>query len=131
MFILPTESFADTLDFWSVYLNDSLIAELNMTSDDFNMELDKQTINVNDTISIVYGNDHPCYNCEYYYAVKDRKDGIKIHVERRNRTTEKVYFPLIKLKEYTGFNEFEFFVYEHSYVNDDASYLVLFTLKLE
>ena len=131
--VLPLISYADTLDYWSVYLNDSLIGQYNSMSNDNEIEivLREQTIDQNDTISIVYGNDHPCIKCEYYYAVKDKNEGVKIYVERRNEILQKVFFPLSKLKGFNRSKEFEFFVFENSYINDKDIYTVLFKLKIE
>ena len=129
--ILPLISHADTLDYWSVYLNDSLIGQYNSISNDNEIVLNRQSIHQNDTISIIYGNDHHCSRCEYYYAVKDTDGGIKIHVERRSEILKKVFFPLLKIKEFTRSKEFEFFVYENSYTNDKDIYTLLFKMRIE
>ena len=129
--MLPLVSFADTLDYWSVYINDSLIAKYNSISTDNSIILNKKLIEEYDTISIKYGNDHPCSKCEYYFAVKDKDNGIKIHVERSKYIYKKINFPISKLKEFKHSNEFEFFVYEDRFLDDKNYYTLLVKLKIE
>lgn len=130
--VLPLISYADTLDHWSVYLNNIPIGNFNSTSNDINIILNRKLIQQNDTISIIYGNDTPCSTCEYYYAVKDKNNGTKIHVERRNKILKKIDFPLLKIKKFTQSKEFEFFVYIYkSLTNNQNKHTILIQLKIE
>lgn len=128
---IPFFCWADTLDYWTVYYNDSILVKYNSNSklEQFILKSDK--INKNDSIFIVYGNDHPCGRCEYYFAVKDLHNGVKIHVKREKQHFIKVGFPLAKLKRFKLDNEFVFFLYEDTYIKERNSYLDLFYLKIE
>ncbi len=129
--ILPLFGYADTLDYWSIYLNDSLIGQYNSLSEDIEIVLNRESIKQNDTISILYGNDHPCSQCEYYYAVKEKIYDTKLEVERRNHILKEVYFPLLTLKKFIWCKEFEFSVYMNSYTNEKDTYTILLRLRLE
>jgi len=127
---LPFFGNADTLDYWSVYQNDSLIAQYNSSYSEKEISISRKNSSERDTLFIVYGNDHPCTKCEYYYAIKDT-NGVKILVQRSKNILEKITFPLLPIKQYLGSNEFVVFVYEDNYLKDENTYIELFTLKLE
>src|SRR5690606_13386990 len=127
--------FADTLDYWSVYLNDSLIGHYNTLSTDNEMILNISVINENDTINIIYGNDHPCTKCEYYYAVREMKNRVKVQAVRKKKILTKVSFSLNQLKtrmiKYQEIpSDFEFFLYEDNYISEIDPYTILFKLKI-
>lgn len=124
-------SWADTLDYWTVYHNDSILVKYNSVSKLKQLILKSDKINNKDSIFIVYGNDHPCSRCEYYFAVKDINNGVKVHVKREKQPYIKVGFPLEKLKSFKLDNEFVFFLYEDSYIKERNSYIDLFYLKIE
>lgn len=129
--VFPLMCFAGKLGYWSVYLNDSLIGQFNSFSNDNEIVLKRESIQQNDTISIIYHNDQPCSKCEYYYAVKDNVSGFKIDKERRSEILKEVFFPLFKIKEFTGSNEFVFFVHENSYIDSKDIYTQLLKLRME
>jgi len=122
---------SDTLDYWSVYLNDSLIGQFNVLTPDPLLRLDKESIRSTDTIFVIYGNDHPCASSDYYFAIKERERGIKLIAERRKQLGVKIPFPLVGLKNYEGTLDFECFVYEDRYGGEEGVYLALFRLLLE
>ncbi len=132
---LSFAGFADTLDYWSVYLNDSLIGHYNTLSTDNEMTLNISVINENDTINIIYGNDHPCAKCEYYYAVREMKNRVKVQAVRKKKILTKVSFSLNQLKtrmiKYQEIpSDFEFFLYEDNYISEIDPYTILFKLKI-
>jgi hypothetical protein len=127
--------FADTLDYWSVYLNDSLIGHYNTLSTDNEVSLSGNLINENDTISIIYGNDHPCSRCEYYYAVREMTNRVKLQAVRKKKILTKISFSLNQLKTHMIRNlvipsDFEFFLYEDNYISEIDPYTILFKLKI-
>lgn len=128
----PVFCWADTLDFWTVYYNDSIIGRFNSNSTLDELILKSGKIKKNDSIFIVYGNDHPCINCEYYFSVKDKDNGVKIYVKRERKLYVMVGFPLDKLNRYKHDNEFVFFLHEDNFENKHNNvYIDLFHLKIE
>ena len=71
----------DTLDYWHVYYNDSVIAKFNSVSRDLTIQFDHRNIKPTDTISIRHGDDTPCFDCTFVLFVKDDK-------KRKLRTIE-------------------------------------------
>ncbi|MFK8046515.1 MAG: hypothetical protein AB8B72_13545 [Crocinitomicaceae bacterium] len=129
--VLPTLVFSDTLDYWTVYLNDSLIASYNLASTNKSITLNRELLSSKDTISVFYANDHPCTKCEYYFAAEDVKGGVKVHTDRVKRQFRLVYFPLSKLINFKTGNEFKFSVVEIAYKDGQTKYCPLFVLKIE
>ncbi len=127
---LPLVGFCDTLDYWSVYVNDSLIGEFTTESKDNEFEINYHEIKESDTLTIIYGNDHPCVKCEYYYLLKEMYTGHKTHVERRNEILQKVSFPLVKLRKYEPLREFAIYVSEINYTVNKNSHTQLIRLNL-
>lgn len=132
---LSFAGFADTLDYWSVYLNDSLIGHYNTLSTDNEMTLSISVINEIDTINIIYGNDHPCSKCEYYYAAREMKNRVKVQALRKKKILTKVSFSLNQLKtrmiKYQEVpSDFEFFLHEDNYISENTPYTILFKLKI-
>ena len=125
LLFLPLIGYCDTLDYWTVYLNDSIIGQYNTTSTENCIEVNRNSINVTDTIYIKYGNDHTCNKCEYYYALKDINFGVKLHVERKYKILEKISFPLIVAKDWKRSNEFEIFLMEDNYLSQKQHYTLL------
>ncbi|UKN02712.1 hypothetical protein K6119_04185 [Paracrocinitomix mangrovi] len=131
LIMVPFVGYCDTLDYWTVHLNSKLLGQYNELSNDNEIVLKSDSILETDTIFITYGNDHPCVKCEYYFAVKDSLDGIKIHVERKHQIPARTSYPLKKLKNFHGQKEFLFFLYEDDWTGDHNIYTVLFRLKIE
>ena len=69
--------YCDTLDYWHVYVNDSLVAEFNSTSNDLTINLKRTELKISDTITVRHGTDHPCSNCHY---------GLNVLVEIKEKT---------------------------------------------
>ncbi|UTW67072.1 hypothetical protein KFE94_02870 [bacterium SCSIO 12643] len=61
--------YCDTLDYYHVYLNDSLIEQYNSLSEKPSIELKSSELNDNDVITVRYGTDHPCFECVYVLNV--------------------------------------------------------------
>ena len=131
LFFLPFFAQCDTLDYWSVYLNDSVIGQFNSLTPNPVLRVNKESIHPTDTIFVSYSNDHPCANCDYYYAIKATKNGHKLIAQRSKQLGMKIPFPLVGLKKYEGTLDFECFVYEDRYGDEEGAYLVLFRPLIE
>ncbi len=131
LLFVPFTGQCDTLDYWSVYLNDSLIGQFNVLTPDPLLRLDKESIHSTDTIFVIYNNDHPCGRCDYYFAIKASENGNKLIAERRKKIGIKIPFPLVGLKNYEGSLDFECFVYEDRYGGKEGVYLALFRLLIQ
>ena len=60
----------DTLDYYHVYLNDSLIGKYNFSlSDKPLIVLKKSELNDDDVITVKYGTEHLCVECVYVLSV--------------------------------------------------------------
>lgn len=135
IFSIPFFGYADTLDYWSVHLNDQLIGNYNSNSKDNKLVLNKDSISESDTLVLVYGNDHPCLYCEYYYAMKDILGGIKLHVQREKTILKKIKFPMRKILEQNQSHfksqKFVIMLFQDLYYKDPDPYMELFYVYLE
>lgn len=61
--LFTANAFADTIDYWHVYLNDSMIANFTENSKVLDVLLYEKKIDVSDLISVKYYNDTPCGGC--------------------------------------------------------------------
>lgn len=61
--------YCDTIDYYHVYLNDSLIGQYNSLSEKPSIVLKKSELNDDDVITVRYGTDHPCVECLYVLSV--------------------------------------------------------------
>ena len=61
--------YCDTIDYYHVYLNDSLIGQYNSLSEKPSIVLKKSELNDDDVITVRYGTDHPCVECVYVLSV--------------------------------------------------------------
>ena len=126
----PFFGFCDTLDFWAIYMNDSLIGRYNVAMEVPEIVLKRDSIDYNDTLFIQYGNDHPCVNCEYHFGAKQLSNGVPFDAVRRAGFKEQIPFRLERFLKTKRGNEFEFFVRERSEIKDNLS-VKLFILKIE
>ena len=112
--IISLSARCDTLDYWHVYINDSLIAEFNSFSEDLSIKLKADDLKSSDTISVRYGTDHPCIDCYY---------GITVFAEIKQKAPEvetKEHFgklsfaikDLLDLRQFYEINTFNFNYYE-------------------
>lgn len=111
---IPTIGFCDTLDYWHVYLNDSVIAKFNATSQDLNLEISKTRIKDGDIISIRHGDDTPCVNCKFVLFVRDQNKR-KLRITETEQFWGKLSFDLIDLIEFGIKNKskrFDFYFWE-------------------
>jgi len=61
--------YSDTLDYYNVYLNDSLIGEYNSFSGKPSIVLKQSELQSGDVLTVRYGTDHPCIDCVYVLNV--------------------------------------------------------------
>ena len=96
---MPLIGFCDTLDYWHVYYNDSVIAKFNSASQDLKIEIDRKDVNEGDTLSIRYGDDTPCNDCKFVLFVRDEKKR-KLRITETNGFWGKLSFGLKELVEF-------------------------------
>lgn len=130
---LSTYSYADTVDTWTVYFNDSLLISFSSTSSKIDIILDSSLITSSDSLKIVFNTDHPCVNCEYYYYVSDDFDR-KLQVIRKRISHQFVTFPIKDLlleKRKTGSRNYLFQMGYTQYVTMKGYRLKLLILHFE
>ena len=102
--------FCDTLDFYHVYLNDSLIGQFNLNSDKASFEFNTSKIKDTDSVIVRHVSDSPCVNCTYVLSVLiEVKE--KTPEAKTNKPFGKLSIPskeLIYFKNKYDINEFHF-----------------------
>lgn len=63
--IFSSRAKCDTIDYWHVYLNDSLIAEFNANSADKTIRLNRKELSSDDNLVVRYGTCMHCIDCHY------------------------------------------------------------------
>ena len=101
LLILPLIGFCDTLDYWHVYYNDSVIAKFNSVSQDLKIEIARSKIKEGDTLTVRHGDDTPCINCKFVLFVRDEKKR-KLRITETDEFWGKLSFGL---KDLTGFGD--------------------------
>jgi hypothetical protein len=66
---VPISGYCDTLDFYHVYLNDSLLGQYNSISDKPSIILKQKELKESDILTVQYGTDNPCVECVYILSV--------------------------------------------------------------
>jgi len=110
----PFIGFCDTLDYWHVYYNDSVIAKFNSVSPDLKIEIDRSKIKEGDTLTVRHGDDTPCINCKFVLFVRDEKKR-KLRNTETNEFWGKLSFGLKDLIEFGDKNEskrYDFYYWE-------------------
>jgi hypothetical protein len=74
MFAISSFAKCDTIDYYSVYYNDTVWVRLNQYSDNKVLVLKMNKINPKDFISVSYWTDTPCANCPDSIEVIDDKN---------------------------------------------------------
>lgn len=124
--------YCDTLDYYHVYLNDSLIGQYNSLSEKTSIVLKSSELHDTDVITVRYGTDHPCVECVYVLSVL-----IEVKEKTPEEETTENYGKLsIPLKDLIYFrNKYEIDKYHFNYsvratnkMNEKGAYL--FELKI-
>lgn len=129
LLIVTVFGFCDTLDYWHVYYNDSLIAKFNSVSQDLKIEIDRFKIKEGDTLTFRHGDDTPCINCKFVLLVRDEKNR-KLRITETDEFWGKLSFGLKDLLEFGDKNEskrYDFYYWEQ----DDSGYMSPMTLLLQ
>ncbi len=123
LLILPLIGFCDTLDYWHVYYNDSVIAKFNSVSQDLKIEIDRSKIKEGDTLTVRHGDDTPCINCKFVLFVRDDKKR-KLRITQTDEFWGKLSFQLKDLIEFGDKNEskrYDFYYWEQYASGDKTS----------
>lgn len=113
LLMLPFIGFSDTLDYWHVYYNDSVIAKFNSVSQDLEIEIDRSRIKEGDTLTLRHGVD-TCINCKFVLFVRDEKKR-KLRITETSEFRGKLSFGLMDLIEFGDKNEskrYDFYYWE-------------------
>ena len=114
LLILPVIGFCDTLDYWHVYYNDSVIAKFNSASQNLKIVIDQSKLKENDTLTIRHGDDTPCLNCKFFLFVKDDKNR-KLRITETDLHWGKLSIGLSDLIEFGDKNQsnrYDFYYWE-------------------
>jgi len=114
LLVLPFIGFCDTLDYWQVYYNDSVIAKFNAVSQDLKIEIDRSKIKEGDTLTVRHGDDTPCINCKFVLFVRDEKKR-KLRITETKEFWGKLSFDLPDLIEFgdkNKSNRYDFYYWE-------------------
>ena len=120
LLILPLIGFCDTLDYWHVYYNDSVIAKFNSVSQDLKIEIARSKIKEGDTLTVRHGDDTPCINCKFVLFVRDEKKR-KLRITETDEFWGKLSFGLKDLIGFGDKNEckrYDFYYWEQ---DDDGN----------
>ncbi len=121
----------DTIDYWAVYINDTLVAEFNANSEDLSMTLKKAELKNTDTITVRYGTCVHCVDCH---------SRLTVFAEIKQKLPEaetKEYFgklsisinDLLELDERYDLNTFSFYYADMTIRNIDRKERLLFVLR--
>jgi hypothetical protein len=87
---------ADTISYWHIYLDNKLINEFSLTTDNPLVEIKESDVNRNSTLTIEYFRDTYCHNCDKYLIVRNSEDK-QISKIRRSRNLNKHTLKLKRL----------------------------------
>ncbi len=114
LLILPYIGFCDSLDYWHVYYNDSVIAKFNSVSQDLEIEIKRSRIKEGDTLTMRHRDDTPCSNCKFVLFVRDEKKR-KLRIIETSELWGKLSFGLNDLIEFGDKNKskrYDFYYWE-------------------
>ena len=129
--LIPLSGISDTIDFWEVYINDSLVAEFHDPKDAF-MKIKSDNIRDTDKITIKYFQDAVCTDCFYELIVQDEQK------RRLGETTTTEHFgeltfslnSLMALGKDNNTEEFHFYFSQRSCTGKRANFELVLTLTL-
>ena len=107
-------SYGDTIDFWHVYINDSVVVRYNAVSDDLTIHLKSTSIADDDEISIRHWDDTPCLECKQVLFVRDEKHR-KLRITETDEFGGKMTFSLKDLLDFGRKNDskrYDFYYWE-------------------
>ncbi len=131
--IISVNGFSDTLDYWQVYYNDSLILNFNSISQNLSLQLIETKIEENDTISIRYGKDTHCSNCTFILFVRDEKKR-KLRLKETKEFYGKLSISLNRLITFGQKNKnkrYDFYYYERNINGRNSPIIPILRLTLK
>jgi thioredoxin-related protein len=129
--LLSLNGSGDTIDYWHVYINDSLVAKFDENSKDLTFKLDARSIREEDKITIRYFKDTHCIDCTYFLFVRDQQN----RKLREANTTEhfgKLTLSLKDIHEFakvSAYKEFLFDFFERDINGESSAFRHILTLK--
>ena len=136
VFFVSYSAKCDTLDFWSVYLNDELIGQFYEMSNEKKIQLKLYDLKESDQITVRYGSDHPCVDCIYQLSVMAE---VKRHFPEAETSKQSGNLTislkeLIEASKEDNITKFAFYYSEKNskpYIISELNGRLLFTLELK
>ena len=72
---------ADTISYWHVYLNDKVIAEFSVVTENPTIDINISDLSKNPILTVVYFRDTPCQECRTYLTISNSKDKILFKIK--------------------------------------------------
>lgn len=118
---------ADTIDFWHIYINDSIFQKSHQGNEGMVITLKRQSIATTDILSVRHYDDTPCINCTVALGIRD-VTGLEVkHIDGKERDKLAITFKeLLEISEKNNSKSFLFSFYE-----DGKLRRHLFILKIE
>jgi hypothetical protein len=131
LFAFSSEMKADTIDFYHVFYNSSILKKYNQydLSKNNTISIDLHSIKEDDSIKVMYWDDTPCIDCKCYLNVYTRET-IKVDSTTIIGAGKLLSIRLFDMRQYciqNKSNEFKFEYYESNSLNRK----ILFYIKLE
>lgn len=120
--VLPLIGWCDSLDYWTIYYNDSAIAHFHSGSQDLVIELDRARIKSGDILTVRYRSDTPGEKGKYELFVRDEKKR-KLGITETNEAFGKLSFAvksLIDFGERNGSKRYDFYYWRQGDTHDNG-----------
>ena len=119
---------ADTISYWHVYLDNKVIAEFSVVTENPTIEISTSDLRRNPILKVVYFRDTPCQDCRTYLTICNSKDEILFKI-KGSGTLNKHNLKLTRLiKLYAKGMDSDFRLYFEEPPLQDQ-YLLTLTLK--
>jgi hypothetical protein len=130
--LISLNGLCDTIDYWHVYINDSLVAKFDENSKDLTFKIKAQSIKENDKITIRYFKDTHCIDCVYGLFVRDQQK------RKLRETSTKEHFGklTLSLKDLTDFGklnnskEYHFHFFERNDKGEHSPFRLILIMTL-
>lgn len=116
----------DTTDWWHVSYNNKIVTEYPVYPKNPPVVINKQIFRDNDTVSITYGNDTPCWECNMgIYIFDTHKKKIILAANKRQALFKLSVKDVIHLMNHYSYKE------TNVYYFDSRRNVFLFSLKIQ
>lgn len=130
--VLSQTAIGDTIDYWHVYYNDSVIGKYHQGTQP-SITIDRNAIKKGDTLTIRYSDDTPCSECTYYLMAKDER-GRRLLTTTTKRHWGKLSFQLTDLMDAChrlDCKQYRFHYAEQGYTKGPMMTTLILTMNIE